>query len=381
MGALRTVARRVGGAFTQIELAVVFALVVVMVAVMLPAVQKVRESAERSQCVHHLRQLGMAMQQYYTDNLSFPQASYNPWNYPPGVKFQPSWWVYLLPYTGQNSLAREIGLVASRADLDAAVTRGVLPAILPYQRCPSDPFRPSDSIYVNYQVSMGPQCATPFCAGPIDYQVYCHPYESGIGDWGWRVTFFGPGQANPFGDYGRDWSFGPLPKSQTRGMFANYGFGMANTTYPNPATQYTSQGGLQFNDVTDGLANTIMLGEILPAQFETFGGYPAGWADPLNLEAGVTTVPLNYQITVDRNTIPLPPDPGVQYPSACPLTPGPSERNVWNWGTTWGFKSKHVGGANFAFGDGSVRFLSETIDARTYNLLGCRNDGQGVSVP
>ncbi|MGE3809075.1 MAG: H-X9-DG-CTERM domain-containing protein, partial [Gemmataceae bacterium] len=48
---------------------------------------------------------------------------------------------------------------------------------------------------------------------------------------------------------------------------------------------------------------------------------------------------------------------------------------------TWGFKSRHPHGANFAFGDGSVHFLSQNIDHRTYQYLGCRHDDQPASIP
>jgi len=49
-----------------------------------------------------------------------------------------------------------------------------------------------------------------------------------------------------------------------------------------------------------------------------------------------------------------------------------------NWHVTWGFKSNHANGVNFAFVDGSVHFISETIDPQTYQYLGCRNDGQAI---
>ena len=54
---------------------------------------------------------------------------------------------------------------------------------------------------------------------------------------------------------------------------------------------------------------------------------------------------------------------------------------LWNWHTTWGFKSNHTGGANFCFGDGSVRFVQQDIDMRTYQYLGCRDDRQPVQLP
>ena len=52
-----------------------------------------------------------------------------------------------------------------------------------------------------------------------------------------------------------------------------------------------------------------------------------------------------------------------------------------NWHVTWGFKSNHPNGANFARVDGSVQFITQNIDHRTYQYLGCRNDGQSVSAP
>jgi len=52
-----------------------------------------------------------------------------------------------------------------------------------------------------------------------------------------------------------------------------------------------------------------------------------------------------------------------------------------NWHITWGFKSNHSGGVNFSFADGSVRFVAQTIDHKTYQYLGCRNDGQPVELP
>ena len=52
-----------------------------------------------------------------------------------------------------------------------------------------------------------------------------------------------------------------------------------------------------------------------------------------------------------------------------------------NWAVTWGFKSNHPGGVNAAYVDGSVHFLNENIDMRTYQHLGCRDDGNAVTSP
>ena len=68
-------------------------------------------------------------------------------------------------------------------------------------------------------------------------------------------------------------------------------------------------------------------------------------------------------------------------------TPADDPYYIWsgecqaNWAVTWGFKSNHSGGANFAFVDGSVHFIRESIDMRTYQYLGHRFDGQATSLP
>jgi prepilin-type processing-associated H-X9-DG protein len=81
-----------------------------------------------------------------------------------------------------------------------------------------------------------------------------------------------------------------------------------------------------------------------------------------------TIVPINY-VTDYWN-------PDVA--TGCKVAP---ERYYRNYNLSEGFKSRHPGGANFAFADGSVRFLNQNIDHQTYQYLGCRNDGQAVSLP
>lgn len=111
--------------------------------------------------------------------------------------------------------------------------------------------------------------------------------------------------------------------------------------------------------VTDGLSNTILVGESLPKHHDHLQGndwwYFNGGASHCS-----TIVPIN-QPSDGANCC-----DGKRY---CPS----------NWSTSWGFKSNHSGGANFLFGDGSVHFLKQSIDMRTYQLLGCRDDGQAAT--
>src|SRR5262249_31701340 len=118
--------------------------------------------------------------------------------------------------------------------------------------------------------------------------------------------------------------------------------------------------------VLDGLSNTIFLGECLiyqhPELFTT-----NNWAHQNGGNANATTIiPINY--VSDYH------DPDGKNCTNATV-------NFRNWTVSWGFRSNHTGGANFAFGDGSVRFLTSDIGIRTYNLLGCRNDGRAVDFP
>ena len=110
-------------------------------------------------------------------------------------------------------------------------------------------------------------------------------------------------------------------------------------------------GSVGFGDVRDGLSNTVMVGESLPAHCIWNGAFQS------NVPLGYMTVPLNTMIS----------DGGSGSQSL--------ERK------TNGFKSLHPGGANFTFGDGSVTFLAESIDHELYANLGTRAGGEVVTRP
>jgi prepilin-type N-terminal cleavage/methylation domain-containing protein len=105
--------------------------------------------------------------------------------------------------------------------------------------------------------------------------------------------------------------------------------------------------------ITDGLTKTIFFGEVRPKCSEHARN---GWVNSNNGNGYCTTlIPINYDSCNDAS-----PDP-------C--------RRSNNWTTEVGFKSAHVGGAFFLFGDGSVHFISDEINHSTYQLLGAKNDG------
>jgi prepilin-type processing-associated H-X9-DG protein len=126
--------------------------------------------------------------------------------------------------------------------------------------------------------------------------------------------------------------------------------------FAGPFTRVGSVSELQ--DITDGLTNTIFFGEVRPNCSEHARN---GWLASNNGNGYCTTlIPINFDTCNDSA-----PDPCNQ---SC------------NWNTEVGFKSLHPGGANILRGDGSVRFLAETIEHQAYQYLGAKNDGQVLQV-
>jgi prepilin-type processing-associated H-X9-DG protein len=259
-----------------------------------------------------------------------------------------SWLFLVLPFAEQDNLYQRIRAAGSPAQ---ALAAGILPPTrLPFGRCPSDAFDLNNGLLCNYVGSSGPQCNNPPSGCPAPFQLYCNgqavPGRGGI-----------PPALNPltYPGYGPSASWGDTSSpADLRGMFC--------------------RGGalIRLLDVTDGTSNTILLGEILP-EFSEFQRYTTyGWVGGNDVSQGQTIQPINHRI--DR--VPA----GTPYTSSCARCADPIHC-LWNWHVTWGFKSNHTGGVNFAFADGSVHYVSEAIDNRTYQYLGCRNDSQPVTLP
>jgi prepilin-type N-terminal cleavage/methylation domain-containing protein/prepilin-type processing-associated H-X9-DG protein len=297
MSKLSRLSRR---AFTLIELLVVIAIIAVLIGLLLPAVQKVRAAAAKTQCTNNLKQMGIALHAYHDASGSLPPGGAGvATGSAPSQGANVGWLYFILPYMEQDNVYRQ----GSRyVNYDTSPNTTINPIAIPVHRCPMGVV--NDSTYItgkatHYFGVMGPKGTNP---------------QTGA-------------------------AYNAVNPTATHGGFSLQGVLGVNTQ-------------VRMGQISDGTSNTLMVGEISWTNANCYRPWTRGWdgaasATAKNVVSGINVTPYN----------------------------GSNNFNDVSFG------SQHTGGANFLLGDGSVRFLMDSIDMNVYLSAASRDGGESLNLP
>lgn len=346
--------------FTLIELLVVIAIIGVLIALLLPAVQSAREAARRAQCTNNMKQLGLALHNYHDAFGSFP----------PGGMTAPGWgWAnngiswrgLILPRMEGNNAYNAINFDLYADGSGQASFMTAWYTTFSTFLCPSDGDNQNGFRADGTTIGQYPAGPTPPRPGGGATAVPVSNYAGSFGD-----NYCIGGLTGTGGPWETPTNVTTLPPGQTRIGFAGF-WGTTFNLDLSSSTGGSLRGFFDYRtlqvvklaDVTDGTSNSIMVGEVLPAQtadsnFWYFNGATVGM-----------TVPVNWQTKRDVCT------DGQTFGSA-----------DWQCRYSYaskGLKSNHPGGVNCLFGDGTVRFIKNSISLPILCAIGSKNGGEVVS--
>jgi len=312
--------------FTLVELLVVIAIIAVLLGLLLPAVQKVRAAAARAQCLNNLKQSALAAHHFHNDHGKFPTAARLPVYVGDRPTGGTNLWVELLPYFEQDNLQKKWDYTDNRNNV-AGGRNATQAQVIKLLLCPSDPLPEPVS-------ELTKALAPPWAWGFYGLSSYG-------GNAGKRSC---PAGAPP-----------AFPRLTRDGIFF---IGSC----------------IRLEDLTDGTSTTLLFGErfhhdpefdlrrpvVWPGTFPlaTWGkwGLVSGTPGVMGNVTLHTAAPINYRVP-----------------------PGGDISTLEDRGCAFG--SGHAGGANFAFADGSVRFLKDSTPLPTLQALSTRRGGEVVTLP
>jgi prepilin-type processing-associated H-X9-DG protein len=300
-------------------LLVVIAIIAILIGLLLPAVQKIREAANRMKCSNNLKQVALALHNYNDTVGNLPHATYNDidgtgWTPAPynGKYDRRSWAHDILPYMEQDNIYRNLSSFLETGQ--SALGFPQMDTIIKTLMCPSDPVSPK-----------------------------VHTYWGGFG-------------------------------TPNQGFSGNYVVNASSTYFndSNPATSANLDGVMYARSTTtlanisDGLSNTAMVSELILTTDVVDHDIRGRYYNPAHSGVAFSTrLPPNTQV----------PD---QF-DWCSSQPAKRAPCIWTGQFIFVLaRSHHAGGVNMALCDGSVRFVRDSVNPATYRALGSRNGGEVV---
>ncbi|HTQ37806.1 MAG TPA: DUF1559 domain-containing protein [Pirellulales bacterium] len=312
-------------AFTLVELLVVIAIIGILIALLLPAVQAAREAARRSQCENNLKQWGLAMHNYAGAKKHFPLGSQS---HAAGSTTTPprqTWVINLWAFIEEKGLSNQFN--------------------------------------INLDWNLPPNTNTDSMTGLTGQYVdlyYCPTDTEGNDQTGANDD------ERRRGNYAVNWGNSTYGQNPEPAGIAPFSQIKGNAATPRLTT---------FSMITDGTSNTLMMAEILR-------GWYIGdneWRGDIHNDQG------EFRFnTIVNSTISMTPNAlqsdlvGRFTPTGDPLMP--AKQGAGNAvGDYYAARSRHIGGVNVSFCDGSVRFISDAIKPSIWSALGTMNGGEGIS--
>lgn len=349
--------------FTLVELLVVVAIIGLLVALLLPAVQAAREAARRSECLNHVKQLGLAAHHFQSAHKSFPLGMEMHDN--PSIT-RATFFVQLLPYVEQGVLYDQwkypdpswTGGRPDRAFDDPNVTADPktsrAAAVIPTFVCPSDPITENPFLLESQPSAFGSSTSSGGFRGYYSGTSYAGNYGEG--------AYFVQTSMFPIRPNGIFFMSGPSPLLAKGGTPGSALDPLADNHQNLSAV----------SKVPDGTSRTLMIGEKFheDAVFDTWTDFNSGfkmhqvstwaWAGGLKGAAALfcsSAVPMNKRVSY--------------WSATAGLLAQDSRYNSWGSG--------HPGGVNFVFCDGSARFVNDNISQTTLSQLSTREGGEVAS--
>jgi prepilin-type N-terminal cleavage/methylation domain-containing protein/prepilin-type processing-associated H-X9-DG protein len=321
--------RNLRRAFTLIELLVVIAIIAILIALLVPAVQKVREAAARTQCLNNLKQIGVAIHMYNDAHRKLPACQYgdySDWSAFGGPYYTSSSWSFLaliLPHLEQQSMYQDGNIPTATLRASSAT-----PLPVAVYQCPSDQI---SSLKTFSETSRYSQ--TPVLVGLTNYK----------------------------GVLGSNFNYGDYANATPPFRNGGDGFWGANGLFSLDVWKAP----IKVSQITDGTSNTLMVGEDIFTPDYANGSQPGnGFAWAHSVEATLTCA--------------MPPN-NLTHPNGTPINT--TSTNASEWGSYHGFKSRHTGGVQFLYADGTARFIVNSIALGTYRAMASYNGGEVIDSP